>query len=422
MKKINFFVAIVVVYGCTFSNAQDFWQQSPFPSDKAVQSFAINANGEVFAATFGAGVFRSTDSGDSWTQVNTGLTEGVVYSVVINSSGHLYAGTGNNNGIFRSTDNGDNWSHVLENVSVGWLEALALNSNDHVYAGIDLFNGVYRSTDNGASWSQAGLNSMSVVSLAISPADHIFVWTSGSGLYRSTDNGANWEWMNLTAVLNSSAVSPLAVNSEGHLFAGTWIDGIYRSMDNGDNWSQLNTGLSNTPVNALVINGEGHIYAGLFSGGGVIRSLDNGDTWQAINEGFPAFPSMDALGVGADGYVYAGTGGGVYRSIEPTITSVARNESLIPEKFVLEQNFPNPFNPSTQIFYSLSKATHVELVIYNVLGEKVRTLVNEFQTADQKSIVWNGLDASGASVTSGIYFIQSNAGSFRVTKKMTLLR
>lgn len=93
-----------------------------------------------------------------------------------------------------------------------------------------------------------------------------------------------------------------------------------------------------------------------------------------------------------------------------------------PSEFQMGQNYPNPFNAQTQISYSLSKATEVELTIYNVEGQKVKTLVSEFQTAGQKSIVWNGLDDSRTAVSSGLYFFQLRAGVFQETKKVILIR
>ncbi|MFQ5652300.1 MAG: FlgD immunoglobulin-like domain containing protein [bacterium] len=109
-------------------------------------------------------------------------------------------------------------------------------------------------------------------------------------------------------------------------------------------------------------------------------------------------------------------------SITDSPTTDIAEPTTIPSEFMLQQNFPNPFNPSTQIFYSLSKATGVELTIHNVAGQTVRTLVNEFQTAGPKSIVWNGLDDRSTAVTSGLYFFQLRAGVFQETKKMILIR
>jgi hypothetical protein len=67
--------------------------------------------------------------------------------------------------------------------------------------------------------------------------------------------------------------------------------------------------------------------------------------------------------------------------------------NTIPEDFELRQNYPNPFNPSTSIEYVLVQQSRVILKVYNILGQEVRTLVNEFQTAGEKSVVWNGRDA-----------------------------
>lgn len=102
--------------------------------------------------------------------------------------------------------------------------------------------------------------------------------------------------------------------------------------------------------------------------------------------------------------------------------AVTDDRKPIPTDFVLEQNFPNPFNPSTQISYQLPIATEVELTIYNAQGQQVRTLVKEFQTAGQKSIVWDGKADTGLEVTSGMYFYQLRAGSINETKMMILIR
>lgn len=104
-------------------------------------------------------------------------------------------------------------------------------------------------------------------------------------------------------------------------------------------------------------------------------------------------------------------------------TAVRDNSQAVPTNFVLQQNFPNPFNPSTQITYSLPQATHVQLTIFNIQGQKIRTLVNDFQTAGTKSVTWNGLDDQGLEITSGVYFFRLKAGNeFQKTKKMIFMK
>lgn len=90
--------------------------------------------------------------------------------------------------------------------------------------------------------------------------------------------------------------------------------------------------------------------------------------------------------------------------------------------FKLERNFPNPFNPETMIKFSLAEASKVNLSIYNVLGQVVRMLVNEELPAGVHSIMWDGKNAQGSDVSSGVYFYRIKAGDFESTMRMTLLR
>jgi hypothetical protein len=90
--------------------------------------------------------------------------------------------------------------------------------------------------------------------------------------------------------------------------------------------------------------------------------------------------------------------------------------------FRLNQNYPNPFNPETTIHYDLPVDTEVELVIFNVLGQKVRTLVDKKEKAGEKSIPWDGRDDGGLPLGSGTYLIRMRSGDFLEVKKMVLLR
>ena len=93
-----------------------------------------------------------------------------------------------------------------------------------------------------------------------------------------------------------------------------------------------------------------------------------------------------------------------------------------PDKFSLSQNYPNPFNPETEIQYFLPRATKVELIIYNILGEKVKTLVSQFEAAGMKRVRWEATNDRGDPVASGIYFYRIKAGEFSQFEKMVLMR
>ncbi|MBL7149962.1 MAG: T9SS type A sorting domain-containing protein [Candidatus Cloacimonetes bacterium] len=85
-------------------------------------------------------------------------------------------------------------------------------------------------------------------------------------------------------------------------------------------------------------------------------------------------------------------------------------------------NYPNPFNPSTTILFDLPQDSKVKITIYNIKGQKVKTLVNEVLPAGEHSIVWNGRDSNGKQVGSGIYFYKLIAGDFQKVRKMLLLK
>ena len=99
------------------------------------------------------------------------------------------------------------------------------------------------------------------------------------------------------------------------------------------------------------------------------------------------------------------------------------NESeLIPETFALHTNYPNPFNPTTTILYDLPKAATVYLVIYDVLGRQVRTLVNQDLTAGYHRAVWDATDDLGRPLSGGLYIYRIQAGGYSKTMKMVLLK
>jgi hypothetical protein len=118
--------------------------------------------------------------------------------------------------------------------------------------------------------------------------------------------------------------------------------------------------------------------------------------------------------------------------IEPTGTEDP--EINAPANFLLAQNYPNPFNPSTTISFSLTaedvglrstssgQAKDVEIIIYNIKGQKVKQLVSDQLSAGQHSVVWNGKDDNGNPVSSGIYFYKMKAGKYTSVKRMILMK
>jgi flagellar hook assembly protein FlgD len=93
-----------------------------------------------------------------------------------------------------------------------------------------------------------------------------------------------------------------------------------------------------------------------------------------------------------------------------------------PTEVALGQNIPNPFNPTTRISFSLVENAGVELAIYNVAGQRVRSLVNSVYPSGDHVVEWDGRDERGNGVTSGVYFYRLKTGELEITRKMMMIK
>jgi hypothetical protein len=109
-------------------------------------------------------------------------------------------------------------------------------------------------------------------------------------------------------------------------------------------------------------------------------------------------------------------------SIISAPTEVENPNVGLPGEFALHGNYPNPFNPTTTIAYDLPEQANVQIAIYNVVGQKVRTLVDRAESAGQHQVEWDGQDDSGRPVSSGLYLYRMTAGEFMQSRKMLLLK
>ena len=98
------------------------------------------------------------------------------------------------------------------------------------------------------------------------------------------------------------------------------------------------------------------------------------------------------------------------------------NESIIPAVFALRQNYPNPFNPVTTIAYDIPEISPVQVEIYNIMGQQIKTLVHEVHQPGYYRVVWNGTNNRGMAVPSGMYFYQIKASTFTNVKKLILMK
>ena len=108
--------------------------------------------------------------------------------------------------------------------------------------------------------------------------------------------------------------------------------------------------------------------------------------------------------------------------LEPLVVTANEAEAGVPERFMLGQNYPNPFNPATRIEYDLAEPGSVHLAVYDVTGRLVQTLVEQRQVPGRYTVRWDGRDERGESVASGLYIYRIEAGLYRQSRAMMLLK
>jgi photosystem II stability/assembly factor-like uncharacterized protein len=292
--------------------------------DLGVFSLAINSSGHIFAGT-SRGLIRSTDDGGSWTVVDSNAFVGML---AISANNNIFAAT-QQAGLIRSTDNGDSWTDVNNGLMNAAVSSLTFNANGDLLAGTNRGQ-LFFSVNNGDSWTEASvrLTNNAITSLVINSNGHILVGTYGSGIFRSRDNGTSWASIN--SGLANTSIKVLALTTEDYLFAGTAGGGVFRSTVPSSvelpppppppEFWQKTTQHGTGYIYSLAINQNGHVFSGT-GGSGVYRSTDNGDSWISASKGILLnLTAIQALAVNDSGHLFAGitsalfVGSGVYRS------------------------------------------------------------------------------------------------------------
>jgi hypothetical protein len=141
--------------------------------------------------------------------------------------------------------------------------------------------------------------------------------------------------------------------------------------------------------------------------------VGKGGRWIVFRDSVTARYTIDPCSVNVSGLNFVGTS---------DVREVVSEEKVLPEAFSLNQNYPNPFNPNTMIRFSLPQDCWVKLEVYNLLGQKVKTLVDQMLKAGTKEAVWDGKNQAGVEVSSGIYFYKIQTKDLTDIKKMVLVK
>ncbi|MEO8209345.1 MAG: T9SS type A sorting domain-containing protein [bacterium] len=299
-----------------------------------------------------------------------------------------------------------------------------------IYAGRSI---MFKTTNTGESWdvknNGATLDGNNpVFTMAISKSNDNILYAATAPLFtrarifRTSNGGENFN--DITGIIPDRFVSDLAIDPLDNNIVYCTVSGfgsphIFKSTDAGVSWINISNGLPDVPTSSVIIDPSfsNHIYIG--NDIGVYLTTNNGSQWQEFQTGIQdAAVVMDLSISEANKKIRAVTHGkGIFERNLFSNTVGINNISENVEDFQLEQNYPNPFNPTTVIGYTLIENRFISLIVYNVLGNKIATLVSENQNAGSYSVEWDG-----SNYPSGVYFYKLTTGDFFHIKKMTLLK
>ncbi len=291
------------------------------PRAKSIEAIArdpLNPQ-RMWAATFGAGVYRSLDGGVTWTGYRAGLVNTFVRCLAVQPRHPDSVFCGTNDGVFLSTNGGVSWSKRLStSASVRGLAIHPVRTGI-VYCGV-YGGGVYKSLNGGQNWGQInlGLVNTNVRDVALQPAkpETVFAATgTGGGVHRSFNGGLSWTQVPDTTATNGAAEQIQFDRLDPQrVYVAETDRGVIRSLDGGATWGRINRGLTSFRGRALAVVDTLRYFG--TDNAGVFYTTLNDTTWHPASAGLPTL-KVDALfaGATAPSTVWAGTdGGGICRS------------------------------------------------------------------------------------------------------------
>ncbi len=422
----------------------------------------------IYAGCSNGQVQVTTNGGTSWTNRSSGLPN--AYCTRIASSPDnpaiayaTFSGYLSNKKIYKTTNSGQTWSNIssnLPNIPVSCVVVNPENTNN-IFIGTDL--GIFSSDDGGTSWSQdnGGLANVSVMDLDYRSSDkRLYAATHGRGMFYASLSGGGtgtqvtlleekfdnqafppngwssivknqnntWKLGNITDQ-NFNTIDPTNINSAICPWVAEdqdeWLITPFFSLGNGNASIEFYAAHSTQYLTSATL------YFRVSTNGGsswqtLWEAQDDGQDfkWRLINVDLSAYKNMQNLKAA---WEYLGNDGDLVGIDNVKITGYQsttdiKDNSNMPQYFDLTQNFPNPFNPTTKIKYSIpilgSAMLSVQLKVYDILGKEIATLVNEEKAPGQYVVDFN----TGGGLASGTYIYTLKAGNFIQSKKMVLLK
>ncbi|MCB2219200.1 MAG: T9SS type A sorting domain-containing protein [Bacteroidetes bacterium] len=454
MKTKLLSITTILVLTTALSHAQMWEQLAGEPEGGGITDIYFDQeSGDLFVATGSlnwpsgedGGIRRSSNDGASWDNIFDAYTSRLIMK---GPDGHLYASVWEypqDEGLYRSMDNGNSWEQLVSVPSGNNIFSCAIKegSPNIIFAGTR--QGVYRSFDNGVTWAYANdiiPGDAWVRSMAVGPDGTIAAGTS-YGLYVSSDNGDSWD--KVTGDGASDYIISVAFDEEsGSGDQNPIINLLFGSTD-GDLFLATSIALFTVAVHVATLGAKemtrirAHRVANLLplflvslyasTTGNFFYALGAMASWQQFTTGLPPNPlisifySTVLIATVATIVVYLGmygnsksmtSGSEMYKATFDLTTGIELQPYANPY-LKLFQNIPNPFKDQTRINFELTDGGPTSLLLYDMTGHKVRSLVNDNLTKGKHSIL-----VEKAGLSSGIYYYRLNSNNQVQTKKLVI--
>jgi len=424
MKKLFAFILFLAI----FTNLQAQWSEQTSGVTTALRSVCSTPSSNVGWICGASGVvLKTTNTGTNWINVSSGIpsTNTLICISAVDANLALVVGYATpNTFMYRTSNGGANWTQVL--TEAGFYDAVwMVNATTGFMAGDPVNNrwSLWKTSNGGVNWDSSGIycpagtsteagwnNAMYIV------YPKIWIGTNNTLIRYSTNWGASWTGLPTTGELNGYSLCFNYGTGQEGLMAGSAA--MLQTSNSGNNWTPVTilgtgnvTGITFTPLPvdnfiwpAWYIRTSTFIYAST-----------NGTSWNTEYTA-PAgnYNAISQARPGRGIWAVRSNGGISFHTILTDIKKIGTNT---PGKYELLQNFPNPFNPSTNIRYNIPKNSFLRLVVYDLLGKEIETLVNEEQSAGTYEVTFNAVQ-----YPSGVYYYKLTADGYSDTKKMLLIR
>ena len=392
--------------------AQYGWTTQPVPTQEWLTGVYLKATGEAIAVGSAGVALTTTDGGTQWSLRNTGTTASLsdVWSTTRLSS----IAVGDSGLILATSDRGESWERRTSGVS---FRLWSICFGDSLIGCAVGEGGGVLTTDGGLTWP-ISIQSPGAYFYDVAlpqPSTAVLVgipFPAGPGIIlRTTDFGATW-----LPVLNDGGMPffGVAFNRLGEGVAVGDNGRIVRSIDAGATWQPAASGVSQPLYDVAAAGDSAWFAAG--GAGSILRSTNGGESW--VLQSVPASSQLSAVSFlgPLDGFA-VGTGGTMLAThTGGMVVGVREWGSVAPARAHLAPNYPNPFNASTTIRFTVVSQQVTIVRVYDLLGQEVSTLVNGVREPGTYSELWN---ASG--VGSGVYVIRFQSGEAADSRKVMII-